>query len=138
MTTAMAMAATNGRYVLALGADNAGIELKNLIKTTLASDPRIEIRADGVPDASDATAYPHVGLAVAEAIARGDRSGIGAAPRPTRWRSSATTKRPTPTNRPRPRHLACDQAARADRGRASVPPEWRSPPLRAGLWWPRF
>lgn len=65
------------RYVLALGADGAGAELKNLLKATLEGDPRVEVRDFGVPDAADATAYPHVGLAVAEAVARGDaRRGL--------------------------------------------------------------
>lgn len=59
-------------YVLALGADNAGVDLKNLIKQKLAADPRVEVRDYGVPDAEDPTAYPHVGLSVAEAIARGE------------------------------------------------------------------
>jgi ribose 5-phosphate isomerase B len=59
------------RYVLALGADNAGVELKNVLKAALEHDSRVEVRDFGVPDASDATAYPHVGLAVAEAVARG-------------------------------------------------------------------
>ena len=57
-------------YVLAIGADNAGVDLKNLIKQKLASDPRVEVRDFGVPDAGDATAYAYVGLSVAEAIAR--------------------------------------------------------------------
>jgi ribose 5-phosphate isomerase B len=65
------------RYVLAIGADNAGAELKNLIKQKLAADPRVDVRDFGVPDAHDATAYPHVGLAVAEAVARGEaRRGL--------------------------------------------------------------
>ncbi len=64
-------------YVLAVGADNAGVDLKNLLKSRLANDPRVEVRDYGVPDASDATAYPHVGLAVAEAVAHGDaRRGL--------------------------------------------------------------
>lgn len=60
------------RYVLAIGADNAGADLKNLLKQKLASDPRVDVRDFGVPDASDTTAYPHVGIAVAEAVARGE------------------------------------------------------------------
>ncbi|MGI9253556.1 MAG: ribose-5-phosphate isomerase [Thermomicrobiales bacterium] len=60
------------RYVLAVGADNAGADLKNAIKKALENDPRVEVRDFGVPDAKDATAYPHVGLDVAEAVARGD------------------------------------------------------------------
>jgi ribose 5-phosphate isomerase B len=64
-------------YVLAIGADNAGADLKNLIKQKLASDPRVEVRDFGVPDAEDSTAYPHVGLSVAEAVARGEaRRGL--------------------------------------------------------------
>ncbi len=58
-------------YVLAVGADNAGADLKNQLAIALASDPRVEVRDFGVPDASDTTAYPHVGLAVAEAVASG-------------------------------------------------------------------
>jgi len=60
------------RYVLAVGADNAGADLKNAIAKMLADDPRVEVRDFGVPDASDTTAYPHVGLDVAEAVARGE------------------------------------------------------------------
>src|SRR4051794_26122689 len=61
------------RYVIAIGADNAGAELKNLLKEQLERDPRVSAVADfGVPDATDPTAYPHVGLNVAEAVARGD------------------------------------------------------------------
>jgi ribose 5-phosphate isomerase B len=60
------------RYVVAIGADNAGADLKNQLKAKLQADPRVEVRDFGVPDAADTTAYPHVGLAVAEAIARGE------------------------------------------------------------------
>ena len=59
------------RYVLAVGADFAGVDLKNQLAATLADDPRVEVRDYGVPDTSDTTAYPHVGLAVAEAVASG-------------------------------------------------------------------
>ena len=60
------------RYVRAVGADNAGADLKNASAKMLANDPRVEVRDFGVPDASDSTAYPHVGLDVAEAVARGE------------------------------------------------------------------
>ena len=60
------------KYVLAVGADNAGVDLKNAIAKMLANDPRVEVRDFGVPDATDSTAYPHVGLDVAEAVARGE------------------------------------------------------------------
>lgn len=58
--------------VLALGADEAGAELKNELKRRLAAVGDWQLRDFGVADAHDATAYPHVGLAVAESIARGE------------------------------------------------------------------
>jgi ribose 5-phosphate isomerase B len=69
---------SNDPYVIAIGADNAGADLKNLLKKQLESDPRVAAVSDfGVPDANDATAYPHVGLSVAEAVARGEaRRGL--------------------------------------------------------------
>ncbi len=57
--------------VLAIGADNAGADLKNLIRDHLANDSRVEVRDFGVPDAATTTAYPYVGLEVATAIAQG-------------------------------------------------------------------
>jgi ribose 5-phosphate isomerase B len=57
---------------VAIGADNAGAGLKNELKRYLEQDGRVEVHDFGVPDASDPTAYPHVGLDVAEAVARGD------------------------------------------------------------------
>lgn len=68
---------TDERIVVAIGADNAGVELKNALKKQLEADPGIEVIDFGVPDAADETAYPHVGLDVAEAVARGDaRRGL--------------------------------------------------------------
>lgn len=65
------------RWVIAVGADNAGADLKNRLKEDLAADPRIEVRDFGVPDAGDSTAYPQVGLDVARAVARGEaRRGL--------------------------------------------------------------
>ena len=65
------------RWVIAVGADNAGVELKNRLTAEMATDPRIEVRDFGVPDAGDPTAYPHVGLDVARAVARGEaRRGL--------------------------------------------------------------
>lgn len=58
--------------VLALGADNAGADLKNLIKRQLEAESAFEVVDFGVPDAADGTAYPHVGLDVAQAIAKGE------------------------------------------------------------------
>jgi ribose 5-phosphate isomerase B len=62
----------NERYVIAIGADNAGAEMKNALRRQLEADPRVEVVDFGVPDAGDDTAYPHVGLHVAEAVARGE------------------------------------------------------------------
>jgi ribose 5-phosphate isomerase B len=59
------------RYVVAIGADNAGVDLKNQLKQQLENDPRVEVNDFGVPDASDTTAYPHVGHDVARAVATG-------------------------------------------------------------------
>jgi len=65
------------RWVIAVGADNAGVELKNRLKEDLAANPRIDVIDFGVPDAGDSTAYPHVGLDVAEAVAKGEaRRGL--------------------------------------------------------------
>ena len=65
------------RYVLAVGADNAGAGLKNYLKRHLERDPRVEVRDFGVDDVSDETAYPHIGVEVAEAVARGEaRRGL--------------------------------------------------------------
>ena len=65
------------RLVIAVGADNAGADLKNRLKRELEREPGIEVRDFGVPDANDPTAYPHVGLDVAQAVARGDaRRGL--------------------------------------------------------------
>jgi ribose 5-phosphate isomerase B len=59
------------RLVIAVGADNAGADLKNLLKRQLEADPRVTVVDYGVPDATDSTAYPHVGLDVARAVADG-------------------------------------------------------------------
>ncbi len=68
---------TQTRYIVAIGADNAGADLKNALKRQLEADPRVDVVDFGVPDAADQTAYPHVGLDVAEAVARGEaRRGL--------------------------------------------------------------
>ena len=67
----------NERYVVAIGADNAGADMKNALKKQLEADPRVDVIDLGVPDASDDRAYPHVGIDVAQAVARGDaRRGL--------------------------------------------------------------
>src|SRR5919107_5637925 len=67
----------NERYIVAIGADNAGVEMKNALKKQLEADPRVDVVDFGVPDTSDDRPYPHVGLDVAQAVARGDaRRGL--------------------------------------------------------------
>lgn len=62
---------TTKPMILAIGADNAGADLKNFLRDHLANDPRVEVHDFGVPDAATTTAYPYVGLEVATAIAEG-------------------------------------------------------------------
>lgn len=57
--------------VLALGADDAGVHLKNALRDRLHNDPRVEIRDYGVSDTGDTTAYPNIGITVSEAVAQG-------------------------------------------------------------------
>lgn len=73
---------------IVVAADNAGVELKNALAEQLRADERVtEVIDVGVADASDATAYPDLGIAGAERIAAGaaDRgvfvcgTGIGVA-----------------------------------------------------------
>jgi ribose 5-phosphate isomerase B len=65
------------RYVVAIGADHAGADMKNALKAQLEADPRVDVIDLGVPDASHDRAYPHVGIDVAQAVARGEaRRGL--------------------------------------------------------------
>ncbi|NHD18845.1 MULTISPECIES: ribose-5-phosphate isomerase [Actinopolyspora] len=58
---------------VALAADDAGFELKQLIAEQLRADERVgEVLDYGVHDASDDRAYPRLGLTAAEAVAAGD------------------------------------------------------------------
>jgi ribose 5-phosphate isomerase B len=56
---------------IAIGADHAGADLKNRIGSLLSARPDLEVTDYGVPDAGTATAYPHIGLDVAQAVAAG-------------------------------------------------------------------
>lgn len=59
-------------FVVAVGADNAGVEYKNKIKADLEADPRIDKVIDlGVGTAEDQTAYPHTAVGVARLVADG-------------------------------------------------------------------
>jgi ribose 5-phosphate isomerase B len=60
-------------YVVAVGSDDAGVNLKDFIRDQLQGDPRVDEVVDfGVADADDKTAYPVICIRAAEAVARGD------------------------------------------------------------------
>ena len=60
-------------YVMAVGSDDAGVNLKNYIRDMLREDPRVkEVRDFGVADESDKTEYPIICIKAAEAVARGE------------------------------------------------------------------
>ncbi|WNB86606.1 ribose-5-phosphate isomerase [Cellulomonas sp. ATA003] len=55
-----------------VGSDDAGLTLKDLIKSALQGDDRVEVVADVGVQADEETAYPHVAVAAARQIAAGD------------------------------------------------------------------
>ncbi len=57
---------------IAIGADSAGANLKNLIKSRLEERDDLAITDFGVPDAETPTAYPQIGLEVARTVAAGE------------------------------------------------------------------
>jgi ribose 5-phosphate isomerase B len=60
-------------FVIAVGADQLGRPLLEVLIADLRADPRVrEVMDLGVPSVEDPTAYPHVGIAVAEVVARGE------------------------------------------------------------------
>jgi ribose 5-phosphate isomerase B len=62
-----------GDLVIAVGADSLGRGLLDVLVADLRADPRVrEVLDLGVPSTDDPTAYPHVGIAVAETVARGE------------------------------------------------------------------
>lgn len=61
------------RYVVAVGSDDAGVNLKNFIRDRLREDPRVKDVVDfGVANESDKTLYPIICIRAAEAVARGE------------------------------------------------------------------
>lgn len=56
---------------IALGADNAGANLKNFLRELLQRHGGVEVTDFGVADATNPTAYPYIGLDVARAVAAG-------------------------------------------------------------------
>ena len=62
-----------GRYVVAVASDDAGVNLKDFIKGQLRDDPRVvEVKDFGVEDQEDKTPYPIPCIKAAEAVARGE------------------------------------------------------------------
>jgi ribose 5-phosphate isomerase B len=60
------------RWKIAIGGDDAGLDLKNALADVLRGDERVELVEDfGVAHVDDQRTYPDVGLAVAESIAAG-------------------------------------------------------------------
>ncbi len=61
------------QYVMAVGSDDAGVNLKNYIWDMLQEHPRVKDVIDfGVADESDKTEYPIICIKAAEAVARGE------------------------------------------------------------------
>jgi ribose 5-phosphate isomerase B len=61
------------QYVMAVGSDDAGVNLKNFVRDQLKDDPRVsEVLDFGVADADDKTEYPIICIKAAEAVARGE------------------------------------------------------------------
>jgi ribose 5-phosphate isomerase B len=62
----------NEKLRIAVGADEAGLALKDALADVLRGDDRVAAVEDfGVHDPADGTAYPNIGLEVAEAVAHG-------------------------------------------------------------------
>jgi len=58
---------------MAVGTDDAGVNLRDFIKDKLQNDPRVkEVLDFGVADADDKTEYPIICIKAAEAVARGE------------------------------------------------------------------
>lgn len=60
------------KWRIAVGADAAGYEYKEAIARDLADDDRVDVVVDFGVRPGESTAYPNVGLNVAEAVARGE------------------------------------------------------------------
>ena len=69
----MAANGTEKKIVIAMGADEAGVNYKNKIKADFESDPRVAKVIDvGVATAEDKTAYPHAAVDAAKLIQSGE------------------------------------------------------------------
>lgn len=56
---------------IAIGCDDAGIEYKEILKADLELDPRVDEVIDVGVNEGEHTAYPHIGIAGARAVAEG-------------------------------------------------------------------
>lgn len=62
-----------GTWVIAIGGDEAGYGMKELLRKQLEADDRVaEVRDVGIHRDGDSTAYPHVGIAAAQLVAAGE------------------------------------------------------------------
>lgn len=63
----------DGLFVVGIGSDGVGFELKEQVRAVLESDPRVRTLLDfGVHSVEDPAPYPAVGLAVAERVRAGE------------------------------------------------------------------
>ncbi|KAL0572141.1 D-erythrulose-4-phosphate isomerase 1 [Marasmius crinis-equi] len=68
----MAIETSAPKWRVVVGADEAGVNYKNIIKADLLKDPRVaEVIDVGVDADSDKTAYPHVAVNAAKKVASG-------------------------------------------------------------------
>lgn len=69
----MAANGTEKKLVIAMGADDAGVNYKNTIKADLEKDPRVSKVIDvGVNSSDDKTAYPHSAVDAAKLVQSGE------------------------------------------------------------------
>lgn len=60
-----------GRLIVAVGADDAGFDYKEMLRADLAADPRVDDVIDVGVSADQHVPYPHIGVAAARLIADG-------------------------------------------------------------------
>lgn len=60
-----------GRLIVAIGADDAGFDYKEMLRADLAADPRVDNVIDIGVSAEQHVPYPHIGVAAARLVADG-------------------------------------------------------------------
>lgn len=60
------------KFRIIVGADEAGIEYRDALKTLLSADPRVQSIVDIGVSADDERAYPHIALRAAEMVSAGE------------------------------------------------------------------